>query len=363
VPNGSISKRRRAALSTACLLAAGALALSGCAKQGSNAHATAVGTDAAVAGDTALPSASGSAAASASASVSASASASGSASPSASASHGASASASASANSSASGAASASAGGAAATAPAAAQPAGSSSGGSFTGLAFDTCSAPSPATMNAWRGTSPYGAVAVYIGGKNRGCSQPQLTASWVQSISASGWKAIPLYVGAQPPCQTGSSPEKITSAAAADLGSSDGADAVARAGALGMGAGSAIYLDMEAYNTSDTSCGADVLTYTQAFDRAVKARSYRPGFYGFASSSAGAIATAAAQGTADLPEALWYAKYDGNASTTAGFPFSGGLFSGRRGHQYQVNQTESYGGASLTIDRDAWDGPVAVTG
>jgi hypothetical protein len=234
----------------------------------------------------------------------------------------------------------------------------------FTGLAFDTCTAPPLATMNAWRGTSPYGAAAVYVGGRNRGCAQPQLTASWVRAVSAAGWKLIPLYVGAQPPCQTGSSPEKITAATASSLGAADGADAVAKAAALGMQAGSALYLDVEAYSTADTACADAVLTYTQAFTRAVRARSYRSGFYGFASSSAAGIAKAAGQGAPDLPEALWYAKYDGAADTTGSFPYAAGLFGGhRRGHQYQVNQRETYGGASVTVDRSAWDAPVAVVG
>ncbi|WP_405015607.1 glycoside hydrolase domain-containing protein [Kitasatospora sp. NBC_01539] len=251
-----------------------------------------------------------------------------------------------------------------ASAPAAARPAGTSSGSVFTGLAFDTCTAPSAAAMNAWRGTSPYGAIAVYVGGRNRGCAQPQLTASWVRTVSTAGWKLIPLYVGAQPPCQTGSSPEKITAATAATLGATDGADAVAKASALGMRAGSTLYLDVEAYSAADTACADAVLTYTQAFDRAVRARSYRPGFYGFASSSAAGIARAAAAGKPDLPEALWYAKYDGAADTTGSFPYAAGLFTGhRRGHQYQVNQRETYGGATLTVDRNAWDAPVAVTG
>ncbi|GGQ50102.1 hypothetical protein GCM10010195_01210 [Kitasatospora griseola] len=242
-------------------------------------------------------------------------------------------------------------------------PAGVSSGNVFTGLAFDTCTAPPLATMNAWRGASPYGAIAVYVGGKNRGCAQPQLTASWAGAVAGSGWKLIPLYVGAQPPCQTGASPEKITAATAVSLGAADGADAVDKASGLGMRPGSTLYLDMEAYNTADTACADAVLAYTQSFNRVVKARSYRPGFYGFASSSAASIAKATEAGTADMPEALWYAKYDGAADTTSSFPYASGLFaSHRRAHQYQVNQRETYGGAALTVDRNAWDAPVAVT-
>jgi hypothetical protein len=231
----------------------------------------------------------------------------------------------------------------------------------FTGLAFDTCTAPSSATMSAWRSGSSYGAAAVYIGGANRGCAQPQLTPSWVKAVSTAGWKLIPLYVGAQPPCQTGGSPERITPATASSLGAHDGADAVAKASALGMGPASAVYLDMEAYNTSDTSCNGAVLTYVQAWDRALHAGGYVAGFYGFTSSSAAAVANAKTT-MADMPDALWYAKYDGVNSTTTGYPFSSGLWTGhRRGHQYQVNSKETHGGVTLTVDRDAWDGPVAV--
>ena len=52
----------------------------------------------------------------------------------------------------------------------------------YTGLAFDTCTAPTVAQMSAWL-ASPYRAVGIYIGGVNRSCAQPQLTPSWVSSV------------------------------------------------------------------------------------------------------------------------------------------------------------------------------------
>ncbi|WP_346267931.1 MULTISPECIES: DUF1906 domain-containing protein [unclassified Streptomyces] len=233
----------------------------------------------------------------------------------------------------------------------------------FTGLAFDTCTAPSASKMSAWKASSPYRAAAVYIGGQNRGCAQPQLTASWVDTVSSAGWKLIPLYVGAQPPCQTSGNPERITAANAASLGAADGADAVSEAKALGMRSSGAIYLDMEAYDTSDTSCVNSVLTYIQAWDKALHLHSYWAGFYGFTSSSAAAVAQAEPT-VKDMPDALWYARYDGGNTTTTGFPFASDLWTGhRRGHQYQVNSTETYGGVKLTVDRDAWDAPVANVG
>ncbi|MEU1159783.1 glycoside hydrolase domain-containing protein [Streptomyces sp. NPDC005921] len=231
----------------------------------------------------------------------------------------------------------------------------------YTGRAFDTCAAPSLAAMKAWN-TGFYGAAAVYIGGKNRGCAQPNLTASWVKSVTTVGWKLIPLYVGAQPSCQTGSSPEKMTTANAASLGTADATDAVTKAAALGMKAGSPIYLDMEAYDTTNTSCNNAVLTYVRAFDKQLRAKTYRAGFYGFTSSSAKAIANATDK--TDLPGNLWYALWDKKNTTTSDWPFGATQYTGHsRAHQYMVNSKETRGGYTITVDRDAWDAPVAITG
>ena len=65
--------------------------------------------------------------------------------------------------------------------PAAAEPAttpvfpGGASATRLSGYAFDTCEAPTTATMQAWQ-ASPYRGVGVYIGGPNRTCPQVNLT-------------------------------------------------------------------------------------------------------------------------------------------------------------------------------------------
>ncbi|MFJ9132080.1 glycoside hydrolase domain-containing protein [Streptomyces sp. NPDC102256] len=231
----------------------------------------------------------------------------------------------------------------------------------FTGRAFDACAAPSLSAMKAWH-TGFYGAAAVYVGGTNRGCAQPNLTASWVKSVSALGWKLVPLYVGAQPSCQTGSSPEKMTASTAASLGAKDGADAAAKAAALGMKAGSPVYLDMESYDVTNKACNDAVLTYVRAFDKTLHAKTYRTGYYGFTSSSAKAIATASDR--TDLPGNLWYALWDKNNTTTADWPWGSTQFTNHsRAHQYMVNSKETRGAYTITVDRDAWDAPVAITG
>ncbi|ARP71827.1 DUF1906 domain-containing protein [Streptomyces pluripotens] len=229
----------------------------------------------------------------------------------------------------------------------------------FKGRAFDTCAAPSLSTMKAWH-TGFYGAAAVYVGGKNRGCSQPHLTASWVKSVNTMGWKLIPIYVGAQPPCRSGANPEKLTARTAASLGASDAADAVARASALGMRKGSPVYLDVEAYDIKDKACNEAVLTYVRAFDKGLRAKTYRAGSYGFSSSSAKAVVTASNR--KGLPGNLWYARWDKHNTTVSDWPWGSTRFTDHsRAHQYMVNSRESHGGVTLTVDRDAWDAPVAI--
>lgn len=75
--------------------------------------------------------------------------------------------------------------------------------GTYTGKGFDTCTAPAQSAMNAWRNSSPYRAVGIYISGASRSCAQPNLTASWVTNQTANGWRLIPIELGYQAPCGT----------------------------------------------------------------------------------------------------------------------------------------------------------------
>src|SRR6266536_3254615 len=72
--------------------------------------------------------------------------------------------------------------------------------GVYTGKGFDTCAAPSTGTMHAWR-ASPYRAVGIYIGGAMRACGDGNLSASWISTVTGTGWHLAPIYVGLQAPC------------------------------------------------------------------------------------------------------------------------------------------------------------------
>src|SRR5438105_10871938 len=104
----------------------------------------------------------------------------------------------------------------------------------YSGPGFDTCSAPSLATMQSWL-SSPYRAVGVYIGGSNRACPDGNLSASWTASVVSSGWSLLPLYVGLQAPCVTQPGLALIDPANAASQGTAAADDAVARAGVFAI--------------------------------------------------------------------------------------------------------------------------------
>ena len=111
----------------------------------------------------------------------------------------------------------------------------------YSGRAFDTCTAPPLSTIGAWQ-ASPYRALGIYIGGVDRHCTQPALTEPWVATVSAMGWRLIPVYKGLQAPC--GTSAHKISPAAAAAQGTAAAADADTSARVLGLLSAGTIYND-----------------------------------------------------------------------------------------------------------------------
>src|SRR5262245_61891103 len=76
-------------------------------------------------------------------------------------------------------------------------------GGVTEGFGFDACTAPSQNAMNAFWTNTRFTWIGVYVGGNERACSQPNLTASWLNTNYASGarWRFMFLWVGPQAPC------------------------------------------------------------------------------------------------------------------------------------------------------------------
>lgn len=221
---------------------------------------------------------------------------------------------------------------------------------------FDTCTAPSTATMRTWR--SAYAAMGVYIGGVNAACAHGNLSAGWVKSVASMGWGLLPTYVGPQAPCWGAGSGVLISPGSAAAQGSAAAADAIGDARSLNLTAGSPIYYDMEAYN-GGTSCTNAVLRFLGAWDRQVQAAGYVTGVY---SSQDSGIVDMQSGAVGKLPgftppEAIWIALWDNVASLNDGaltWPPPA------RSKQYAGNINATVGGITLNIDRDFVGGPLA---
>ncbi len=222
----------------------------------------------------------------------------------------------------------------------------------FSGLAFDTCTAPTLAQMTAWK-SSPYKAIGIYIGGVNRSCTQPQLTPSWVTAVTAMGWRLVPIYLGLQAPCSFRTAAVKMSAISSNRQAVRDAADAVTKAKALGILPGSAVYGDMEHYDNTNSSCRSAVLHYLSAWTRELHRQSYLSGVYAHQNSGAPDLAAAYNSSSYARPDALWIARWDGNTSLT-GWPTVPNSFwaVGQRGKQYAGDHTETYGGVTLNVDR-----------
>ncbi|MFC8722630.1 DUF1906 domain-containing protein [Kitasatospora sp. NPDC057198] len=233
----------------------------------------------------------------------------------------------------------------------------------FTGAGFDACTAPPLETMRAWWGTSPYGAVGVYTSGRQRACAQPRLTAAWVREVRAMGWRVVPTHVGRQAPCMTAAGKmQRIDPAKAVQQGKEEAAEAVRAVKNLGLRTGTPVYLDIEAYPRGDSACSQAVMDFTVGWTQALHKAGFRSGFYSSTDAGIADLAAAARAGSAPLPDAVWYARWDGRATTTDGAGRLGDdLWADHaRIHQHRGNVQETYGGAALTVDRDQLDGPVA---
>ena len=232
---------------------------------------------------------------------------------------------------------------------------------SYGGLAFDTCTAPSLADMQAW-GASPYHAIGVYVGGQNRTCAQPELTSSWVGAVSALGWRLIPIFKGRQPPCGGKPTDLKIVPAQATAEGTWAAGNAAQQLTALGMVSGSAVYYDMENYTTGDTSCQNAVLTFLSAWTTQLHNLGYVSGVYANLASGAPDLASVYFSASYARPDALWLARYDLNPSLTgwAGIPDTRWP-AHQRAKQYRGDHNETYGGVTINIDNDNLDAPVAT--
>lgn len=238
---------------------------------------------------------------------------------------------------------------------------------------FDACAAPSLAVMDTWWHQSPYEAVGIYIGGSSKACAQPNLTASWVTTVTKQGWNLVATWVGPQAPCTDFSKRISADPAATYAQGLAEAGTAAQAAQALGITNGP-IYYDMEGY-PRDPTCTAAVQNFVAGWVDGLRANGQRSGLY---SSLCSGIVDAAASPGSRAVDDVWIAAwaYDAHDPRYASYVPSLYGFTGcgaalpdtvwalhQRLRQYRGGHDEVWGGAVMNVDTNVIDGATFPAG
>ncbi len=227
---------------------------------------------------------------------------------------------------------------------------------------FDKCTAAPVSQMQTWWDNSPFYDSNIYISGRNRGCTQALLTASWVNSVSAMGWGLIPTIVGYQAPCSVSTTSSKHSSdpAAAEQQGRGEADIAMADANNLGLTQGTVLYYDMERYDetVSTPGCRLAVNAFLKGWTERLHEQNYISGVYG---SPFNAQADWINLPGASRMDAVWLARWNNVMSVYGVAPLPDNYWTNhQRIHQWLGPRNETWGGVTFNIDNNISDAPVA---
>jgi hypothetical protein len=244
--------------------------------------------------------------------------------------------------------------------------------GNFTGYGFDQCLAPSQSAMDAWLRSSPFWAVGIYISGDSRACtSQPNLTPAWIDTQLTNGWRLLPITLGPQAWCTTrerylkqvriSPNPDNAYGKARSQ-GRAEAQKTVDRATQLGIGAGSTLWYDIEAFDTRPTDCRESALSFLSAWTNKLHALGYVSGVYSSAGSGIKMLDDVQTYrpGAYAMPDQIWVARWSGvpgeiNSSGTT-YLRDSSWTPHKRVHQYKGGHNETHGGVTINIDSNWLD-------
>ncbi|HEX2895589.1 MAG TPA: glycoside hydrolase domain-containing protein, partial [Marmoricola sp.] len=209
-------------------------------------------------------------------------------------------------------------------------------------------------------------AVGIYMSGALRFCqTQANLTPTWVATQLATGWRLLPIHLGAQASCTTRaryqndkiSDDPTTTYSAARSQGRNEANIAVTAAKNLGISPQSTIYYDLEAFNAGIASCRDSSLWFLTAWTRQIHKLGYVSGVYSSALSGIKILddARVTPGSPITLPDQIWIADWNGVADPNSSYIRPDGWV-GRRIHQYKGGHTETWGGTTINIDNDYLD-------
>jgi hypothetical protein len=227
---------------------------------------------------------------------------------------------------------------------------------------FDKCTAATAAQMQTWWNNSPFYDVNIYLSGRNRGCSQAQLTAAWVNSVTAQGWGLIPTVVGYQSPCTASTTSAKFSTdpAVAETQGRGEADIAITDASNLGLTQGTVLYYDMERYDdlSGTGACSTPTKAFLKGWTDRLKELGYKSGVYGSPFNAQGDWIN---MPQASQPDVVWLARWNNVMSVWGVAPLPDTFWTNhQRIHQWLGPQNETWGGVTFNIDNNISDAPVA---
>ncbi len=244
------------------------------------------------------------------------------------------------------------------------------------GHGFDQCEIPGNAALDAWRDSSPYNVVNLYIGGSARACSNRALTFSKVSYMYNNGWTFIPTWVGPQAPCTDYRSRMSMDPTTAYQEGVDNANQAMTKMYELGLtdanGHGGVVYYDLE-YYVGDTACQTAVRSFFEGWNERLHQLGALSGVYG--ASCHYWTYNQPPQNLSNLTslsnplDAVWVAKYIStpyyyNPTVTVwgiASCFPDTLWAqNQRLRQYTGGHNETWGGYTINIDSNVLLGPVA---
>jgi hypothetical protein len=228
------------------------------------------------------------------------------------------------------------------------------------GYGFDTCAAPSTDDMQAWStSTALYRSIGIYVGGVNRSCPDGNLSATWVKTVRSYGYSFMPLYVGRQAPCAGFNASISTNPTLATTNGHDAAVDAIKDMQKFGFGAHSVVYLDMEAYDSTDATCSRSVLRFIDEWVHRLHLSGYVAGVYIHTANTVDLIKAHSTAGFY-LPDAVWITNWNNKASVYGDPVLPDNYWAPhKRLHQYRGPHPQVYNGVSMSIDTDYLDGPV----
>lgn len=220
----------------------------------------------------------------------------------------------------------------------------------LSGYGADSCTAPSLSQMRAFWTNTPFSYWGIYIGGGDRGCAQPNLTTSWINSVISMGWDLLPIWVGRQNPCTSGQAIYfSLNTSTAYSQGKSEALAAYNAWIKLQNNPSVPIDLDLEAPSADTLACRAATKAFVEGWvEQMHVAPAQTAGVY---TSTCGGYLADFAQ-IKHPPDFADGAQWDGKPSTRAFNCVSSSYWVYVQRHkQYRGGHNQTENGVTLNID------------